>query len=673
MKKIIFTFIILLIVPFISLAETIDTKGPILNSYTLNTTKVKSGDKINYTIDVTDDVSGAEQINFSYVDTTKDYNNDINAVLFTYCNIKNGVNNCDFQIPKGQTAGTYTLKFINVVDANNNLVRYCTELGQNDKDIVCDKTIANSILTIEDNLKNYPELVNFNYKLNNSGTVDFTVEVKDGDAVDILQVVYYNLDVVNLRRVEQTNLFKGTGKVDVPGKKYFNAIMIINKDGLQSNYMYSNENGGTANAKLYYIFEPGIYDFEYGDKDITRPTLNNIKLEKTTYKAPAIIKLVIDANDDIPNNLNNVQIDLAKLDDDGNILDNNINLYFTCNAVDYNSICTANVNQYTAAATYIIKNIIVNDKSYNTTIYTIDDKYINNPEETSNIGSKTKYVKLEPYTFIIEQDYNSDTTTSTINDNIVETIKNAKDNAIISIDSSNESIVKKEIFDAIKGTNKIIRIETEGIVWEFNGKNIKNPKDINTKVNIYKLSDYIGIDNSSYTELFDKALIIEFADNGILPGLVKIRIKADYTFRKYIGTENLKLYFDTNSKLFDIIASGIKLKDDGYYEFYLLHNSTYILTNQTIPEETINKNEEKTLGNDKLNETTSVEEDKEEIIIIENTNDEENTNNEVNNTEIKNKRNNNFIYIIIIVLIIFLMVCGVILFYFKIFKKHIKK
>lgn len=139
--------------------------------------------------------------------------------------------------------------------------------------------------------------------------------------------------------------------------------------------------------------------------------------------------------------------------------------------------------------------------------------------------------------------------------------------------TENNVTAKKEWFDAIKGKNKNLVFSNDGIQWVFNGKDITNEtKDINLNIttNVAPAADYGGTGN---------VLVITFADNGTLPGKAKIRLKADYI----IGS-GLNLYY-TNGSMISLERSdgkGYQDGDNSWVEFYVTHNSTFLLSKSKL-------------------------------------------------------------------------------------------
>lgn len=74
---------------------------------------------------------------------------------------------------------------------------------------------------------------------------------------------------------------------------------------------------------------------------------------------------------------------------------------------------------------------------------------------------------------------------------------------------------------------------------------------------------------------------MKFADNGLLPGKMTIRLKPTYATRGLIGAKNLKLFFVDNDN-YSLLYNNINIDEDNYYNFVLDHNSEYWLTNGNL-------------------------------------------------------------------------------------------
>ena len=197
---------------------------------------------------------------------------------------------------------------------------------------------------------------------------------------------------------------------------------------------------------------------------------------------------------------------------------------------------------------------------------------------------------------------------------MLQKIHDAKDDAVIAIDATGNPVVQKYIFEEIKGTNKTIHIESNGIEWIFNGKDIENVKDINTSIAVWYDYNYDNLE-SGYLE---KALILSFAENGQLPGMATVRIKLDYKLREYIGEEVYVYYYDKDDdKMFtDILGDSIVLNDNGWFEFKISHNSDYILTNKKPDTKYIKEDKELIEANEEFVANKEKKSNKKLIIIV---------------------------------------------------------
>ena len=204
---------------------------------------------------------------------------------------------------------------------------------------------------------------------------------------------------------------------------------------------------------------------------------------------------------------------------------------------------------------------------------------------------------------------------------MLEIIKNSAEDDIIAIDATGDTIIKKEVFDAIKGTDRIIHIESNGIEWIFDGQDIKETKDIDVSLNVFYDYNY---PNFEHSDVLGKALFLEFADNGDLPAAATIRVKLDYTLREYVGERVYIYYYDEETKdeqiLSDVIGQSLEISEQGWFEFKINHNSTYIMTPNITNSKITKKDkvliEQEELDNEKTNNKPSKKEKSSKTIII---------------------------------------------------------
>lgn len=203
-------------------------------------------------------------------------------------------------------------------------------------------------------------------------------------------------------------------------------------------------------------------------------------------------------------------------------------------------------------------------------------KYQNNDEKVFSYESTFEVmegkINNDSYSFNSE-DYNG---------RVKEEITALDDDAIITINANNFSIIYKEIFELIKDTNKTLVINYQNIRWVFNGKDIKNPKTIEVSVKLGKLGDDIKISDDN---IKDNAILLEFNNNGELPGKALIKIDSNDVL-EYFDSEVMYVYYYNEDGTILKVAMEIK-KNNGFFEFYINHNSKYILTKNEIKKDIV--------------------------------------------------------------------------------------
>lgn len=154
------------------------------------------------------------------------------------------------------------------------------------------------------------------------------------------------------------------------------------------------------------------------------------------------------------------------------------------------------------------------------------------------------------------------------------------DDAIITIDASGYPLIDKGIFEVIRETRRTLIIEYFDSEWVFSGTDIVNPKSLDVSMGYEEITDK-NINNSDMLNDLDKqSLMLTFANNGNLPGKALIRLKANQIDEMF-ADNNLFIYFYNDQNNLDAVAMEVQ-KDNGFYDFYIDHNSKYLLTNKKL-------------------------------------------------------------------------------------------
>lgn len=244
-------------------------------------------------------------------------------------------------------------------------------------------------------------------------------------------------------------------------------------------------------------------------------------------------------------------------------------------------------------------------------------------------------------------------------DGYLDEIKNLADGSTVVLNTLENHIISKVLFDTIKGRNITVIFEeisdeydelTGGAQWIMNGKDIvKETKDIdvtiqselynakfngsdtagwsvgtNGQISLYEnnMYNYNSIKSTGYmdyyVELLDKldpykddymkaflnevhkweAVRLIFKENGELPGKATIRFKPNSHPNIQLDTTGLKAYYESDENTYDLIQDKIDKELDGYYSFNITHNSKYYVTKDMV-ENLINEKNQDTDKEDK--------------------------------------------------------------------------
>ena len=255
--------------------------------------------------------------------------------------------------------------------------------------------------------------------------------------------------------------------------------------------------------------------------------------------------------------------------------------------------------------TYAIDSIVFTVESENEKIKTIvvkntDDKY-------KEIFDQTLTVAISNNENVL---YYS---TEDLSDVVFETIKNSQENSIIIIDADQESTISSSLFDAIKGTQRQLIINYKNNEWIINGVDIEASKTIDVSMSTYEIKD-AKVSNDLKIALDDGSYVVEFTENGELPGTTLIRLKANDLFAELDKETYYVYYLDENNNKLNKVAVELQKSYDGYLEFYISHNSKYVITTKKVTDEKVLGEEEKILEDNKEfeSETTTKPEEKKE-------------------------------------------------------------
>ena len=550
---------------------TPDSKPPVLHSVSIDKTEIEAGvgGTVTMTINATDDVSGISWMQVKFI------NKKNGRELEGYRSFTQGEPlELKIEISEFEGTGLFELNEISLVDKAENRVYYQAKTEHYTPENivpVCSFTVKNPVAEKEDITAPVLNQIKIDKtEVTAPGVVTVTIDATD-DVSGISWMLVKFINKKNGRELEgyrsftqgeplelkiKISEFEGTGLFEL------NEIVLVDKAGNRVYYHEKTENYTPENIVPVCSFT--VKNPVAEKEDITAPVLNQIKIDKTEITAPGAVTVTIDATDDISgldhsiaefiNKKNGRKLEGYQSFKQGEPLELKIK-----------------ISEFEETGLFELNGISLVDKAGNRAYYQAKTEHYT-PENIVPVCS-----------FLVKNAdaaQNGDIVASTNTPNLADKIEKMEgDTAYIYY--GNDSTLNQEVFEAIKGTNKKIVLSSGGIQWTFNGKDItdKNIKDIQLNTNM--TSKYASDEIYQQIEWGQEAMILNFADNGELPGKATIRIKADYVFQHMEGKDNFYVYYyDNTNKDMVLVAPNLSIIDgeEQYLEFEITHNSSYVIT-----------------------------------------------------------------------------------------------
>jgi len=313
--------------------------------------------------------------------------------------------------------------------------------------------------------------------------------------------------------------------------------------------------------------------------DVTAPKLKGVTLDKTTVTKPGILNITLDIVED-ETGVTRIEVLYMKpgaTGDDFLVVVDIPNVYtgkYTVSAPISSSFKVGN--------NFYISEVRLYDAQGNESWYA-DFENIGKLRlwnwRTDHSFNEDDYCYVN-HGFAVEEEFDVDFQYNITNPNIISKIKNMGNDEVgmVTYDTQNH-VANKAIFDAIKGTNKTIVFSNDSMQWVFNGNDLSGEiKNIDLNIDVSKAN------GTEYNNKED-VLKIDFADNGILPGNARVRLKADYMYTLHNLSDTLFLYYlDQKNSTIEKINSSVNYILDGndhWCQFYVNHNSSYIISSET--------------------------------------------------------------------------------------------
>lgn len=567
----------------IELFGTPDYNAPVLESVSVDKTEVQAGESFTITCLVNDDLSGFD---FGGITVINEVTQKAISTEHIHYEVKD-LGNLHYEIafiidvPADETIGALRLESVTLFDFANNRVVYHNSDDEHPLPSYISVQVTNS--NSED--KAAPMLNSLSIaprEISASETTVLTLNVSDDvSGVSYVTTEFVNRDtghsieagwnsynsnpVVNGEITVQVN----TTQYDGSGIYELDRVALMDANGFISDW-YSINNPNYDSSPL-----PQEVSFTIsndGHEDITPPVLNSVSLDKTEVEAPDVVTVTLDVTDDVSGYRSGLIRFVNR--QNGKRIESNTDS-------DNPSVVQIEVSQFEPSGIFELEDVYLFDNNNNMSHYI----------SHTDTGSDTSKFPNEVSFLVKNTDEDSNTiVTSTTSENLVSSIKNMPDDGTAHIYHGNNNILIAEVFEAIKGTDKTIIVESNGIQWEFHGKDITGEiKDIDlstaidTKWNIDSEADDV-------MDWEQNAIILKFADNKRLPGEATIRVKMDYVFRDYLGSDKglYVYYFNNTTQKFVEVAANISVGNDDYLQFTIDHNSEFVITAGEIKVNTTN-------------------------------------------------------------------------------------
>lgn len=542
----------------------VDKNAPELKNITLETTSVAAPGNIGVVVEATDDISGVSSINVRFSPKGAWFNNGLYVDLTK--NSEDGKWRGSLKVPASAKIGEYELDVVTIYDTAGNNIRYSNNYFNDNYYVKFPEFIdvkGASFWVISNQIEDYKEFTGAIFE-----KVDLnTRSVEAPGEIEI--TVKLSTDSVRIHSVYLT-FFGKTGQpenvwLDYNGSGIWSGKIEIDEYTMPGEYKLDSI--GYYDSELYNKFMTyGMKSEEIKDEiknlsytvindsiiDKQAPQFKEIFLGADSVAAPGVIDVTVDATDDLSGVYSGIiefsEVNTGQDSFTVNLSDTywNYEMHDKVKYEDGKLHGQIQIDQYQASGEYIISSLFIYDRAGNRCYLS---RYNNNVPNTSFK--------------VVNDGESTDVTTSTGSADLVKDIREAGNNAVISVDITPNQNIPKEVFDAIKGTDKTLLLNSDDIQWVFKGSNIVGQtKDID----LSGKADYVFSEEYYIGNI--PAVGWRMGNNGELPGKATVRFVPNSSYREYLGTEGLYVYyFDSKTGELSLIASNISMKNGNNIEF----------------------------------------------------------------------------------------------------------
>ena len=552
---------------------TPDSEPPKLNNVSADKTEVTAGDTFELELDITDDISGLEMVEVCFINETT--NQTLNVPYIWIEDSDTNPYSVSVQIPDTEASGTLRLDYVHLYDNANNEIIY-----RSNQSVVASKPYLPNELSIQVSNQNNedllpPELLDIDITSDNIQAGDpftLTLDVADDvSGVNFISLYFVNREnerTISIDHVVNPSITNGQVQIEWTTDLYeesgtFELDQVWLYDNNWHDIIYKSRNSNIP-SEPYLPKEISFNVTNSNTSDALAPILHDLKLTPDSVEAPGQATLTLTVSD----NTSGVFYADAYFVNQQN--GKSIFAESYIDPINTGTIqLTVPVSEFEPSGLFNLSGVTLRDKAGNSINY------------NSTIGSPINPLPKEASLLVKNTEENPDEIiTSTTSKTLIDDIKNMPDSGTAHIYHGNNDILPGGVFEAIKGTDKTIIVESNGIQWEFHGQDITGEiKDIDLATTI-DMKWNVDSEADDVMAREQDAIILKFADNGQLPGKATIRVKMDYVFRDYLGSDKglYVYYFDNTTQQFVEVAANISVGNDDYLEFTIDHNSEFVIT-----------------------------------------------------------------------------------------------
>lgn len=555
---------------------TDDKTAPVINSFSIrNANNVDAQGTITADVRLTEEGSGVCDISGMFQEVGAPESDSYPTIAFHYGgdSLFSGNHILTADVPSDVFgAGRYELVELYIADEDGNWSSYeGDELTQ-----ICSTTY----ITIVNEDPNFDRIapqitsitVNNADAVNGQGSISLTIDlVEDGKGLGFLNfevkdeegndriIAYNGWDQVSEGTVSDY-LRTGRHTITIPmNNRLKNGRYVIDKvyvcDVSGNSTEYKNGEGPLESTIAFNVVNSNA------DTDTTPPIINTISFRETSLVLPNVWSIDLDVTEN-ESGIHGLSLDLQ--DHDGNTFE--LNLYNDKPWKTGTYELKMPVGPFISNGTYKVARIVVWDDS-GETCYGDSEWVRDYPLE--DIGA-------DDVNLTVSSPFDIAYYSSAANTNgILNAVKTMGNGQTALLDSRNCSIVPKEVFEAIAGKDIILVFQDEDVQWVFDGKKIAKSrcKDVDLTTDFYlENGPELGFEDDR------QILVVDFMDNGILPGETEVRINNAYISAKYTSGSNRLLLSYVDDGAVTVEDANVKIDKDEAAVLKITHNSRFVLS-----------------------------------------------------------------------------------------------